>query len=98
MNWHERIDAAEKRGSFTDEDQDLANNWVTCPCGEQDPRIPRAESAFHSCGMPLDDELADLGADFSDAVDDNDFIYCRTLLGEIEVRAAIILKEIGAST
>lgn len=86
MNWQQRIDRAAERGSFDDADLDLAANWVTCACGEQDPRIPR------KCGAPEDLELRLLGSDFSRAVQSDSFFEASKLLGLIERRAAELLK------
>jgi hypothetical protein len=42
---------------------DLAGEWVTCACGNLCAAIPRKGS-----GEPLDNELAELGHDFSEAI------------------------------
>ena len=52
MNWHERIARGIRHGGFTGKDKSLAANWVTCACGNQDPRIPRDDE--HA---PIDDQL-----------------------------------------
>jgi hypothetical protein len=91
MNWHERIEAAEKRGEFTSDDRKRAYEWVDCACGEQDKRIPRNKD-----GEPMDNTLSELGAFFADAVDCDDFDAAADYLQEIEHRAAQSLAEIGA--
>jgi len=85
MNWHKRIDAAEKRGRFTEDDKHRADNWVTCACGEQDKRIPRF------MGEPTDEGLQHLGYQFSGAIGATDFGKARTTLARIERRAAKVL-------
>lgn len=86
MTWHERIDAAEKRGEFTLKDRIDAGNWVTCACGEQDERIQR-----HFGGEPYDAILNRQGTLFMDAVDADDFDAARITLAAIERRAAELL-------
>lgn len=92
MNWHERIKAARERGAFTEGDCKLAREWPTCACGEQDPRIPRNKS-----GSPKDDELSDLGNDFTSAIYWSDFPRARRILAQIERRAAEVLAEVGGA-
>lgn len=93
MTWHERIDRAEKRGGFTEEDCDLAGVWVDCACGQQDPRIPRDGD-----GCPLDGIFMTRGCEFFNYVDLDAFTQARTCLAAIEKRAAEILAslEVGA--
>lgn len=91
MNWHERIDRAEKRKYFSKKDIDLALEWPTCACSEQDPRIPRTGD-----GQPLDDWLNRLGAEFACDVNDGDFQEARITIAAIEARATELLKEIAA--
>lgn len=86
MTWAERIDAAEQRSAFSEQDRDLAAEWVTCACGEQDPRLPRLYGY-----VPKDMELRDLGGAFCAAVNEDKFGKARTCLARIEQRAAEIL-------
>lgn len=90
MNWHKRIAAARKRGRFTGDDEQLAGDWVTCACGEQDQRIPR-----HQVSCPKDAYLGRLGCSFSDAVKMNDYDGADRLLAAIERRAAEVLEEVA---
>lgn len=90
MNWHERISMARKRGEFTTSDRRLSGDWVTCACGEQDPRIPRWPEA----GEPRDLRLRDLGLNFSILVCQNDFDKAETMLLHIEKRSGEILAEV----
>lgn len=91
MNWHERIERAREAGWFSNDDWRLARNYVTCACGEQDPRIPRNELT----GQPIDDELAILGMDFYDNVTDGEIDRAGEVLAKIEIRAAEILEGMG---
>jgi hypothetical protein len=88
--WIDRIAAAEQRGRFKQEDIDAAADWVTCGCGEQDPRIPR-----NAHGEPCDFALAFLGRKFFDMVDAQAVSEARALLGEIEARAAELLAGVA---
>lgn len=88
MNWEERIKIAEACGAFTKEDRSAADNWVTCACGEQDPRIER-----DWVDAPLDPALFTLGEDFMEAVDRDDFDGARQTLRLIEARAAELIAE-----
>lgn len=91
MNWIERINRAEEANSgFTFADRVDATDWVTCACGEQDPRIPREES-----GAPEDEQLLDLGVGFAEAVQDDDWALAREILFEIEERVAVILASVA---
>lgn len=90
MNWTQRIDDAQKRGHFRDADIDLAGEWVTCACGEQDKDIPR-----NIVGCPLDDRLEELGIEFMNAVEENNFNVARSILVDIQTRAFWVLKAQG---
>lgn len=86
--WTEAIDAAEKRGGFTEEDKDNAREWPTCACGQQDERIPREEY-----GSPKDQQLAGDGVSFDQAVWFDDLDLAREVMGRIEARAAVVLAK-----
>lgn len=86
--WEDRIIEARERGHFTVEDCKLAGDWVTCACGQQDPRIAR-----DSDGAPVDKQLMNRGCDFFAAVRADDFDEAAALLDEIEKRAAEVLSE-----
>ncbi|MDE2099646.1 MAG: hypothetical protein KGL39_20505 [Patescibacteria group bacterium] len=86
--WHERIDAAEKRGGFTVKDRIDAGGWVTCACGEQDRGIP-----YCSDGTPADRIIYRQGMLFTAAVEAGDFDAVRQALAAIERRAAELLAE-----
>lgn len=98
LTWIERIRAAEARGMFTQEDRNLAQSWVTCACGQQDPRIPRHKEAgdYISIGEPKDAELARLGMQFAGDVEDDEIDLARITLDLIEHRAREILKALHA--
>jgi hypothetical protein len=97
MTWWERIEAAEARGRFTEADELLAADWVTCACGEQDDRIPRHGGGSYrfAAGRPYDETLALLGRDFYQAVKRNNASYARRVLTRIEARSAKILAELA---
>lgn len=87
MSWYRRIRQAERSGGFSAGDRDLAADWTTCACGEQDERIPR----FKDGKRPRDKKLSDTGIDFNAAVQTDDFARARVALWQIENRAAEIL-------
>jgi hypothetical protein len=100
--WTERIEDAEIYGSFTLVDIKAAGTWVTCACGEQDTRIPRApvnadtyEADTYEYA-PLDPTLRKLGMDFYAAVGHHDTVAARRILRAIEARAAVIVAGLKA--
>jgi len=94
MNWTQRIEAAKARdGIFTMEDRRLSSKWVTCACGEQDPRIPRRPELNN---IPMDTELRNYGVEFCNAVYRNNPGAAAKVLGCIETRAAQILSDLAA--
>jgi hypothetical protein len=92
MNWHQRIDAARKRGSFTQEDKILSGDWPDCACGEQDPRIKRGLN-----GRPLDSRLFGYGVQFDIFVNEHKFDMAEIMLLHIEKRAGEILVSLEAA-
>jgi len=89
MNWHDRIARAERAGGFSIDDRALAESWVTCACGEQDPRIPRCEEDGFA---PVDEKLRCLGLMFADDVGHRNIERARRTLLLIDKRADEILK------
>jgi hypothetical protein len=90
MTWRERIDKAEATGGHTPQDLDDAKDWITCACGEQDPRIPRM--LFNN--EPYDKVLSKLGSDFYKYVYYNCYDNARITLCQIEARAQIVLLDL----
>lgn len=93
-SWWTRIDEAETRGAYTDDDKELAADYTTCACSHQDPRIPRGKE--FNC--PLDNKLADLGLNFLEAVLWRTYDDARRVLSLIEKRSTEILYELGHLT
>lgn len=94
--WGKRIDEAEKRGSFSDQESDDAGNWPTCACGKATADIPRhTESQWHYAGEPKDKRLFELGNEFSHRVSGDDFAGARETLLAIELRAREVAAENG---
>lgn len=92
--WGKKIIAAEARGNFTESNINQSAEWVTCACGRLTGDIPRAaDTRFQSYNMPLDRVLKDLGFEFYNAVEDNEFLYAAELLDKIETRARIVAKQ-----
>lgn len=81
--WGQRIAAAQRRGWFTDEDNDEAASWVTCACGRITADIERSPGL----GVPRDGRLRMLGTEFCVFVGADDFAGARRTLEAIELRA-----------
>jgi len=94
MKWAKRIEAARAKGTFAPEDRELANDWVTCACGEQDSRIPRYNNTYFPSGQPRDRELANHGFEFLVAVNHNKSDDAAKVLDKIEIRSAQILADL----
>ncbi len=75
----------------------LAGKWVTCACGKQDPRIPRATDSWlkNSFWMPRDCRLAALGREFFDAIYEQNPYKAFDVLCMIERRSAKVITEQG---
>jgi hypothetical protein len=76
-----------------DEASDRAMSWVTCMCGNQCDILPRTDE-----GRPIDDELAHLGVEFMDRIDNRQRKKALAVLYQIEQRSSILIKEILAKT
>ena len=85
--WWKRIEKAEARGCFTEYDIEAARDWVTCACGEQDPRIPR----WPGYEVPKDPYLKRFGELFYEAVQRGTPDEARGILAKIERRATEVL-------
>lgn len=98
--WFRIIQAARKRGRFTDNQRVYAAQWTTCACGEQDPRIPRlvpGSDAYRNADdgpwCPVDWRLRSLGLEFATQVENNQFNAALNTLRMIEERSAYLIKE-----
>ena len=87
-DWYTRIIEAREWGEFTEGENELASDWPTCACGEQDDRIERDDA-----GEPLDSYLSALGALFLRTVADNNFDEAELVLTQIEKRSEELIKE-----
>lgn len=90
--WGQIITEAEKLGGFTLWDRKYANQWTTCACGKQDPRIPR-----EGRGSPVDPTLFELGVSFSEQVYFDQILATAETLIKIEKRAIEVLEEVRAN-
>ncbi len=88
-NWHTRIAEARERGEFTSVDKLLSSDWMTCACGEQDKGIERDSS-----GLPVDEELSGLGADFYVYVGNDEVDSAERMLAAIERRSFELINKI----
>lgn len=85
-----RANLAEGRGyGFTADQEEKAEDWQTCACGNQDPRIPR-----DSNGMPLDVRLRMAGWAFWAAVQGDDVEAAAVALDQVEREAARVLASV----
>jgi hypothetical protein len=80
---------------YFDEANSLANNWVTCACGQLCKVLPRG-----SGNCPADDELYDLGMDFAHEIEnlrdtrqDEDRLTALETLNKIEARTTLLLQQ-----
>jgi len=93
FNWFTELDKAIK-AEPTDEKwkylSDMAFSWVTCACGELCKDLPKGRN-----GQPEDSYLYANGAEFSDAVDNKDWLYAKLILERIEKRTIELLNEVS---
>lgn len=68
LSWAVRIERAEKRGKFNQQDKDLARGWTFCAVGERHGFIP--EDDWWNWGRKSETEQQEitLGNAFADAV------------------------------
>lgn len=87
-DWRARIDAAEKRGRFNDDDEFLAAKWDTCAVGE-------ANLPEKGAGEPHDEQLAYMGGDFAAHIRVNGraFKSALTCITRIEARLKKLYPE-----
>jgi hypothetical protein len=87
--WGAHIIIAERDGGFSEEQQDLSAQWITCACGEVD----RYVKFLSSDQGPEDRRLHELGLWFTEHVCNNKFVKAATVLIEIEERSIALLLE-----
>lgn len=88
FDWNEFLNREYRSNQEWIEAIDLADDWVTCACGNQCDVIPRVD------GRPLDDELSSLGVIFSTLVRSRDIKRSLEALYWIEKRTAELLEEL----
>ncbi len=91
INWNTIIanKLAGKRVRFSqDVLNELAGSWVTCACGNQCDVIDR-----NSWGEPYDDQLRDLGYNFTSNVEDENWKEAKRNLAAIERRSTVLIRE-----
>lgn len=91
FNWNEFLN----RKNITDDEwfyaMKLADNWVTCACGNQCEVIERD---IHS-GSPLDSELMKLGHDFYIDIKYKNKYDAKETLKKIEKRSAFLIERLN---
>jgi hypothetical protein len=91
FDWNKFLDKAIAGDTTRNEEAKaelLANDWVTCACGNQCAIIPRDEE-----GEPIDEELQELGNDFSNHINDKDWEGAKRCLVDIESRSALLIDQ-----
>jgi hypothetical protein len=80
---------------YFDEAKSLADNWVTCACGQLCKVLPRGNR-----NSPADDKLYDLGMDFArdinnlkDTRQNKDRLKALETLNKIEARTTLLLEQ-----
>ena len=96
--WRKRVDAAEKRGRFSDSEMNQSLSWKFCAVGEGRFLIPKKarETLFSGVTVnpePIDYKLTMLGSDFPDLVCGNDFKGARKQLDRIEKRLDVLVGQ-----
>jgi len=87
--WERRIDAAEKRGRFTDADH-AATAWDSCAVAEQ--RKAHPDVVVTQWDEPLDEPLYHLGYAFARAVRGDDPMKARQVLKKIDRRVQTLAR------
>jgi|SRR5579872_4557333 len=99
--WRAIVDAAERRGSFTQEEITKAGDWNSCAFGEANKKYPNAALKEFDDSIdspPIDYELDTLGFKFySDGVSENNFSAARDYISQIENRLEELMREQNAS-
>lgn len=81
-DWYDRSRAFERLS-------EKSRSWVTCAVGNQCSILERSAD-----GVPLDDELMQLGWDFNVAIEERNADRALQLLTKIERRSAKLIKQI----
>jgi len=89
FDWNEFLNSKRISQSDWQYAKDLAEDWVTCACGNQCEIIPRYDN-----GEPKDNILYELGIIFSKRIKDKNKSLAKKCLAEIEERSAILIQEI----
>ena len=105
FDWYDALMDA-RAGRLTEDDHDeltrKAEDWTMCACGNMCDLIPRRETREldnfrEGRGSPLDDELRQLGMDFSEQVEEKDWFSAINTLSNIEYRSYEILNGMGVA-
>lgn len=92
FNWNKFLNQEEINENEWLNAESLAENWVTCACGNQCDVIPRDEY-----GMPLDYDLIHIGLLFYYDIQERNNKGAKIRLADIEKRSAQLIKEINQS-
>lgn len=84
--WRMRVRIAREQGSFSADDDDMANRWDKCAVAEfreVSGRKPR-EAEWYYSDSGRDTPTSRLGQEFGVAVFNNDFSQCTAVLDQLE--------------
>lgn len=87
FDWN-KVLSAEPTEEQWEEMRGLAQNWITCACGNQCDIIPRRKN-----GRPKDIELFWLGLDFLYYISMYDLKSAKQTLSKIEERSAYLINK-----
>lgn len=95
FDWNQWLDEIPPDSVPSDlgEKRSMAQDWVTCACGNVCALIPR-----RSDGRPTDEDLYDLGCEFAFSIDHELFSHAKGILAKIESRSAFLLSQMGKET
>lgn len=79
LSWAIRIERAEKRGKFTEQEHNWSTEWMTCAVGEKH-NFPRTDDYVEH----VDDTEIDLGVLFMRKVLDNNIPEAKRIYAEIQ--------------
>lgn len=89
FNWNEFLNKENISEEEWIEAEELAENWVTCACGNQCDVIPR-----DYFGEPKDWELFELGHNFAKVIESKNISSAKEILKGIEERSAYLINEL----
>tara|TARA_R110000822_G_scaffold161_2_gene727 strand:- start:706 stop:1032 length:327 start_codon:yes stop_codon:yes gene_type:complete len=88
-DWYAFLDASKHiKKKYIIEACNLAGGWTTCACGQLCNVLPK-----DCLSAPLDRDAHQLGVDFYNCIEINDWDEAKTTLDKIEKRTIFLLKQ-----